>query len=170
MSSRDFIPKPESFSGANGQDPEAWLNFLERYHKCKQLPDEMFTSTFALYMKEIPLDWYDALSENCQGVQKIAGGRVQETLLSNGCGTPADNVGSLETAAAGERVGRRVLHDDAEDSQDNGTRHRRQSQERNHDWSQTGVAKICNTDGTQNPARPAANREDSRTGQSGSWR
>ena len=59
----DVHPHPSDFAGTAAEDPESWLNFLQRYCKCKRMTDEMFTENFGLYLKHMALQWYESLSD-----------------------------------------------------------------------------------------------------------
>ena len=59
----EIRPHPENFTGTAGENPEEWLNFLERYNKYKKLSDQAFLDTFSLYLKGHSLQWFESLAD-----------------------------------------------------------------------------------------------------------
>jgi len=53
LASTDIHPHPSNFSGNADENPEAWLNFLERYYAFKKMTDEAFTDSFSLYLRKV---------------------------------------------------------------------------------------------------------------------
>ena len=59
----EIHPHSENFTGTAGENPEEWLNFLERYNKYKKLSDQAFLDTFSLYLIDHSLQWFDSLAD-----------------------------------------------------------------------------------------------------------
>ena len=59
----DIHPHPETFSGLVTENPESWLNFLERYNKYKRLSEQEWVDTFGLYLKHSALEWLENLPQ-----------------------------------------------------------------------------------------------------------
>jgi hypothetical protein len=59
----DSVLAPKPFNGTAAEDPEAWLDYFERYTKYRSIPDGEKITLFSMFMKEGAANWLSTLTE-----------------------------------------------------------------------------------------------------------
>jgi hypothetical protein len=59
----DSVLAPKTFNGTAAEDPEAWLDYFERYIKYRNIPDGEKRTLFSMFMREGAANWLSTLTE-----------------------------------------------------------------------------------------------------------
>jgi hypothetical protein len=59
----DSVLAPKTFNGTAAEDPEAWLDYFERYTKYRSIPDGEKITLFSMFMREGAANWLSTLTE-----------------------------------------------------------------------------------------------------------
>lgn len=63
----DSVLAPKTFSGASTDDPEAWLEYFERYASYRHMTEIEKVKLFAMFLRDGAADWYSTLSDHARG-------------------------------------------------------------------------------------------------------
>jgi hypothetical protein len=59
----DSVLAPKTFNGTTAEDPEAWLDYFERYTKYRNIPNGEKITLFSMFMREGAANWLSTLAE-----------------------------------------------------------------------------------------------------------
>jgi hypothetical protein len=60
----DSVLAPKTFNGTTAEDPEAWLDYFERYTKYRNIPNGDKITLFSMFMREGAANWLSTLAEH----------------------------------------------------------------------------------------------------------
>jgi hypothetical protein len=84
----DSALAPKTFNGTAAEDPEAWLDYFERYTKYRNIPDGEKITLFSMFMREGAANWLSTLTEYALRSYESLKRALQENFLNleNYCG------------------------------------------------------------------------------------
>jgi hypothetical protein len=84
----DSVLAPKTFNGTAAEDPEAWLDYFERYIKYRNIPDGEKRTLFSMFMREGAANWLSTLTEYTLRSYESLKKAFQENFfnLENYCG------------------------------------------------------------------------------------
>ena len=59
----DSVLAPKTFNGIAAEDPEAWLDYFERYTNYRSIPDGEKITLFSMFMREGAANWLSTFTE-----------------------------------------------------------------------------------------------------------